>query len=109
MALSFNGAISLMSTLISDLKAAISNRLASGQSGELRVRWEELLELHECACLVASGGSYGLLGVDPKRPPLFLYDDESLEDDGGDGDDEDMETPVTSQASHSSRQAQASP
>jgi Ran GTPase-activating protein (RanGAP) involved in mRNA processing and transport len=63
MASSFNGAISLMSALISDLKAAISDHLASGQSGELCMRWEELLELHEHACLVASGGSYGLLGI----------------------------------------------
>jgi hypothetical protein len=109
MASSFDGAISLMSALISDLKAAIGDHLASGQSGELRARWEELLELHERARPVASGGSYGLLGVDPKRPPLFLYDDESLEDDGGDGDDEDMETPVASQALRSSQRAQPSP
>jgi hypothetical protein len=109
MASSFNRAISLTSTLISDLKAAIGDRLASGQSGKLRVRWEELLELHEHVHPIASGGSYGLLGVDPKRPPLFLHDNESLKDDGGNGDDEDMETPVASQASHSSQRVQASP
>jgi hypothetical protein len=70
---------------------------------ELCARWEELLELHERVHLVASGGSYSLLGVDPKRPPLFLHDNELLEDDGGDGDDEDMETLVTSQALCSSQ------
>jgi hypothetical protein len=109
MALSFNGAISLTSALISDLKAAIGDHLASGQSGKLCARWKELLELHKCAHPVASGSSYSLLRVDPKQPPLFLHDDKSLEDDGGDEDDEDMETPVASQASCSSRRAQVSP